>query len=680
MLVLQTIFVLFIGSIISTPVDEFRSLVNEGELSVDDDKFIMNIVPSGLSQQDYNQVNSILELVSDNNEYFKIFAQFIKNGTTEKGLTFNIYDDNMREAAIALFRFLQSIEMNDYEKIIEWAEKNINRDMLSYAVKLNYLYGFRINRNEVTQTPCYIEKPNYFINSETILKALRVQIALSHRGDLSKESKVNQYYQLHNLIVINTNYSGWNLQQNGGDEDLNYFREDIGLNCYYLGIHLLHPFWMSNEELDEINSRNAEHYYYSHQQLMARYHLEKEHLKQKNKMSINTVGQTDYNPYLVYDNGLPFPVRPPIQSKWNDDHAKLKAIDIAIRECIHRGLIIMDNGTFLVMTSDNHINLLAKLIRANLDGVKIAKAIRSLFGNGANSYPVDQYNPAPSILHHPETSLRDPLYWQMIQWVLNYFIGFKTNMDPFDLSQYETDKFTIIDNNFTKILTYFDYYQFSINKAINHHNNYLSKRWPIYARQRRIKHQPFTLNFTIESTNKENVVVRLFLGPPCTDDCWQEFSNFYELDSFNYLLQDGLNVISWSPEKSSKYSFYNDDLKKDYSNTHNKIPSQKNNKYNIFKFPGNLLIPRGTEEGLNLKLFIMITPTDDPSLLEYAPDNNYYKQLSYELDMKPLGFPFHRMATGYKKYASNYQFYDVKIYHNHYYPIDNNDYFPSNLY
>lgn len=276
-----------------------------------------------------------------NNQYFKVFDQFIKNGTTEKSLTFNIYDDNMREAAIALFRFLQNIEMNDYEKTIEWAEKNINRDMLNYAIRLNYLYSFKINRKEVTQTPCYVEKPNYFINSEIILKALRVQIALTHRGDLSKESKAEQFYQLHNFIVMNTNYSGWYLQQNGGDEVLNYFREDIALNCYYLGIHLLHPFWMSNEELDEINSRHAEHYYYSHQQLSARYHLENEYIRQQNKVSINTVGRTDYNPNLVYDNGLPFPVRPPVQNKWNDEHAKLKAIDIAIRECINRGLIIM---------------------------------------------------------------------------------------------------------------------------------------------------------------------------------------------------------------------------------------------------------------------------------------------------------------------------------------------------
>lgn len=267
----------------------------------------------------------------------------------------------------------------------------------------------------------------------------------------------------------------------------------------------------------------------------------------------------------------------------------------------------------------------------------------------------------------------------MINWVLNYFTGFKTNMDPFDLSQYETDKFKIIDSNFTKIMTYFDYYQFPINKAINHQSNYLSKRWPIFSRQRRLKHLPFTLNFTVESTNEENVIIRLFLGPSCNDDCWLESSNFYELDSFSFFLQNGLNTICWSPDKSSKYSFYNDDIKKDYSNFYNKLSSQKKSPYNIFKFPGNLLIPRGTEEGLNLKLFLMITPTEDPSLLEYTPENNYYKQISYELDMKPLGFPFHRIATGYNTYASNYKFYDINIYHNHY-TSDKNDYFPSNLY
>lgn len=42
------------------------------------------------------------------------------------------------------------------------------------------------------------------------------------------------------------------------------------------------------------------------------------------------------------------------------------------------------------MTDDSHIEELSRLIRANLDGVKTAKIIRSVFGYGSNRLPVDE--------------------------------------------------------------------------------------------------------------------------------------------------------------------------------------------------------------------------------------------------------------------------------------------------
>ncbi|XP_030040374.2 arylphorin subunit alpha-like [Manduca sexta] len=681
MLVVQIIWLL-LGAAAAAPSDEFRAFINEGELSVDEAKYIMHIVPSGFSPQTQNNIKLLPDVANDNNEYFKAFNSYIEKGITQKGLTFNIYDDDMREATIALFRFLQNIEHSDYETFVDWAKNNINKDMLNYAIKVNYLYSLKLNRKLITQVPCYIEKPNFFVNSETIVKALGLRGIMNYRGDLPEESTVNQYYQSHGFIVINTNYSGWNLAHNGGDEEINYFREDIALNCYYLGVHLLHPFWMSNEELDVINPRHAEHYYYTHQQLVARYQLEKEHLKQEldsEKCKKNT-DKSYYNPHLIYDNGLAFPFRPSVQTEWSDEKAKIKSIDIAIRECIARGFIIMDNGTTVNMIDDNYVNMLAKLIRANLESVRMTKTIRSLFGAGGNRCNTNEYNPAPSILHHPETTLRDPIYWQMIQYVLGYFTELKDTMEPFDLSEYETEDFTIIGNNFTKIVTYFDYYQFSINKVTTDQNNYyLSKKWPIFARQRRLKHLPFSLNITVQSSMEQNVIVRLFLGPKCDYDCWSEYSKFYELDSFHYSLQGGINDIIWSPEKSSKYSFFTDENLYDYYNPHSKQSSQKKPKYNMYKFPGNLLIPKGIENGLDLKLFVMLTHADDISLMDHAPDVNYYKQVSYEVDSKPLGFPFHRRATGYNNNANNYKFYDVTIYHKRHY-IDESGSFSPHLY
>lgn len=285
---------------------------------------------------------------------------------------------------------------------------------------------------------------------------------------------------------------------------------------------------------------------------------------------------------------------------------------------------------------------------------------------------VFRYDPAPSVLHHPETTLKDPAYWIMIQYMLNYFTDYKNTMEPFDMSQYESKEFIIVNGDFSKLTTYFDYYQFPINYAMS---NYIMNEndWIAFleVRQRRLKHAAFSINFTVDSEVEKDTVVRLYLGPECSvNTCWDQYNNFFELDTFSYTLKKGENDIYWSPETSDRLSF------DEYYNT--ALPKAKPaTKYSIFRFPENLLIPRGLEEGLNLTLFVMITPDDD---IKETPDTeSFYRQVTPELDSKPLGFPFHRQAKGFKDTAFNYKFYNISVYHKCQ-TVDHRGYFSPHLY
>lgn len=274
--------------------------------------------------------------------------QILEKGHTALGLNFNIYDDNMREAAIVVYRMLLDIDDDKLEPMTRWAAVNINKDMFVYAIQLASLYGNKFKKEQIL--PPFIRKPNHFVNSEALWKAMHLKIA---QGMINEEdSKLNQYYKNDDtyVITINTNYSGWNLPLNGCDREINYFKEDIALNSYYYGVHLLHPFWMTNDELDQLNPRHAEHYYFTHKQLMARYKLEKEHLKNVSK-NATECGKCDiymntYNSYLMHDYGLPFPIKSPLKAEWNDEKAKLKSIDIAIKECISRGVLVVRISIF----------------------------------------------------------------------------------------------------------------------------------------------------------------------------------------------------------------------------------------------------------------------------------------------------------------------------------------------
>lgn len=249
----------------------------------------------------------------------------------------------MREAAIALFRLLQMADQYDHATLDSWARIYINKEIAAYALRLESIYGNEFY-SKYLMLP-YTFNPHYFVNSEAIAKVSQIYDDIWSTGRLSSEfSNIYHYFytttQQNNFITISANYSGWNLPKNSIQDELNYFTEDVFLNSYYLGLHLLHPFWMTNDELDQINPRHAEHYYYAHKRLMARYELEKLHLK--NRTCTGTDG-SDYVPYLSYPNGLPFPTRSFIKRDWDDEQAFLKKIDIALKECISRGVIFMVN-------------------------------------------------------------------------------------------------------------------------------------------------------------------------------------------------------------------------------------------------------------------------------------------------------------------------------------------------
>lgn len=254
----------------------------------------------------------------------------------------------MRQAAIALFRLFQATEGENFVKLRKWAEKIINSEMYLYALRLASLYGSNISESDIL--PPFISNPRYFVNTEAITTAYTILDAIRENKDQDPEiAEIDPYYyslSLYRLrgragefFTVNSNYSGWNHPNNGIEKEINYFREDIGLNTYYMGLHLLHPFWMTNEELDESFPRHAEHYYYAHQQLMARYLLEKEHLPETTPSPFQD--ESDYIPYLSHLNGLPFPTRSCVRGDWDNEKALIKSIDIAIRECIDRGLIVM---------------------------------------------------------------------------------------------------------------------------------------------------------------------------------------------------------------------------------------------------------------------------------------------------------------------------------------------------
>lgn len=154
--------------------------------------------------------------------------------------------------------------------------------------------------------PPYEIHPYFFLSDEVMHQAYQVKMQES-----------GEYVSPHvhsgegNTVIINSNYTGWYVNYND-EQKLSYFTEDIGLNSFYYYFHLDYPFWMNGEQFNLKKDRRGENFYYTHQQILARYYLERlsNGLGEIPNFSWNWPVETGFYPSISYHNGMSFPVRP----------------------------------------------------------------------------------------------------------------------------------------------------------------------------------------------------------------------------------------------------------------------------------------------------------------------------------------------------------------------------------
>lgn len=94
---------------------------------------------------------------------------------------------------------------------------------------------------------------------------------------------------------------------------ISYLREDVGANSWYAVSHLRFPLWMNPEKYRGTHwHRTGESLYYRHQQIYARYLLERlaNDLPYVEPCHWYNPVKVGYNPKVVHMNGLPFHTRP----------------------------------------------------------------------------------------------------------------------------------------------------------------------------------------------------------------------------------------------------------------------------------------------------------------------------------------------------------------------------------
>nr|QRN45222.1 arylphorin 1 [Tineola bisselliella] len=597
------------------------------------------------------------------------FMYYYRHGYLPKGQIFSVFYERMREEAIALYHLLHyAKDFETFYKTAAWARVHLNEGLFTYSFCIAVLH--REDTQGIILPAPYEIYPYFFVNSEVIEKMYRLKM----QNGLVDPS-VGYYYGIThegNEFTIYANYSGrysWTL---GTEQRLSYYTEDIGLNTYYYYFHAQFPFWMQGEEYGNFKERRGEYYFYFHQQLLARYYMERltNGLGEIPRFSWRTPIKTGYYPNMFYRTGTPFPQRNNYYYVQNPENALdiqyVESYEAQFLEYLHEGQYEAFEHKY-DLRKPKSINFVGNYWQTNPDSRdKSYKNFNKYYEViarvllGGSPYPVNDYYAYPSVLEQFQTSLRDPVFFQLYKRIIYYFIQYKQYLEPYTKEQLYFNGVKVTDVQVEKLETYYEYFDFDATNGL-YYSKEESNNFPYYfkVRQPRLNHKPFNVQIEVKSDVSTDAVFKIFMVPKYDGagnviTLEHNWMNFYELDWFTHKLTPGKNTI----ERNSREFFY---FKEDSIPARDifkmceekKVPKDMSEDYNVM--PNRLMLPKGTYGGFPFQFFVFVYP--------YTPlEKEYANYQDFLLDNKPFGFPFDRPIDARYFYQPNMYFKDVQVY------------------
>lgn len=292
-----------------------------------------------------------------------------------------------------------------------------------------------------------------------------------------------------------------------------------------------------------------------------------------------------------------------------------------------------------------------------------------------------RYFVVPTVLDNYQTALRDPVFYQLQKRLVNLVFLFKKRLPCYTHEELYFPGVKIDNVMVDKLVTYFDDYLMDITNAVVLTEDEIKKTtsdMTIFARKRRLNHQPFKVTLDVFSDKTADCVVKIFLGPKYDHlnrliDINQNRLNFVELDSFLYKLVNGKNTIvrnSIDMHNLVRDRLMTRDLIKKFQTiTDIKDLLIKDLRNVNTGFPARLLLPKGRIGGMDMMLYVIVCPLRLVDNIDYNLLDVNRKDFVVDfrstvfLDKMPLGFPLDRYINVAKFYTPNMKFVDVTIFH-----------------
>ncbi|CAG9765318.1 unnamed protein product [Ceutorhynchus assimilis] len=579
------------------------------------------------------QLGEILELKRDDN-----FSLFLAKHRNLAGKLLEI--------------FIKAKNPEDLLSISLYARDRVNPYLFNYALSVALLHREDTQNLDLPSVLRFF--PDKFIDSRAFANIREDSVVVPEDDRLP--------------IEIPKDYTASDLED---EHRLAYFREDIGLNLHHWHWHLVYPIDGPREIVDK--DRRGELFYYMHQQVLARYNFERLCNKLNRTQRLLDWKQPIKEGYFPKLNSLvasrPWPSRVANQTladvRRDADEIIIDVDDLKrwadrIYDAIHSGFIVDARGNRMQLTEFEGINVLGNMVESSRFSPN-----RPFYGDLHNSGhvllcyihdPDQRHLESFGIMGDTSTAMRDPVFYRWHGYIDDIFQEHKNSLPRYTVDQLNYPGVTVTDvqvqiqgQQVNELLTFWQQSDVDLSRGMD-----FQPRGSVFVRFTHLQNRNFTYTVQVASNSSRQGTCRIFLAPKFDEkgNPWlfrDQKNMFIELDKFKVILKQGQNTIT----RSSTDSSVTIPFERTFRDLDTNRPTGGNDlaQFNFCGcgWPQNLLIPKGTSEGFQCQLFVMISNYADDVINEdisgQCNDADSYcgiKDKKYP-DRRSMGYPFDRM-------------------------------------
>uniref|UniRef100_A0A481MQJ8 Phenoloxidase n=1 Tax=Nipponaphis monzeni TaxID=196483 RepID=A0A481MQJ8_9HEMI len=599
---------------------------------------------------------------------------------------FSVFNPNHSTMASKLIEiFMAAKNVEELISLAAYCHDRINKYMYVYALSVAVLH--RQDTRGVDLLSHAEMFPCLYVDSSVFSRAMEETVVVQAGSRTPIEIPFD--YTSNNLDI---------------EHRVSYFREDIGINLHHWHWHLVYPY---RGPVDIVNKdRRGELFFYMHQQIIARYNMERLSNDMSRVTRLNDWRDPipeAYFPKLDNVNAnRVWPSRPSNSRFKNVDREKdLVVVDIddlerwrnRIFDAIHSGYIVVNdpkNNDRMRLRVNDGINVLGNIVESSILSPNLIY-YGSLHNEGHNviSYihdPDNRYLENYGVMGEPATAMRDPIFYRWHAYIDDIFQEYKATLGGYSVQDLSFENVNVqsvevsavgIQRN--ELATFWQQSDVDLSRGLD-----FAPRGSVLARFTHLQHIPFTYKIAVENSGSQrNGTVRIFLGPKFDEAGLpllfrEQRKLFVELDKFSVSLKKGRNEFSRQSTESSVTIPH----ERTYRNLGSgSRPAENSAALPAFNFcgcgwPQNMLIPKGSPEGYQCQLFVMVSNAANDVVQSNGTAANgqqctdaasYCGVLNSRYpDARNMGYPFDRVprdgvATLQQFVTPNMTFQDVRI-------------------